>query len=50
MNHRAESADGELTVPLERVKEAMASVGYGKDALHQIDRWESKRTTGHFGP
>jgi hypothetical protein len=37
-------------LPLERVKDAMASVGYSKDALHQIDRWESKRTTGKFGP
>jgi len=37
-------------LPLERVKEAMASVGYSKDALHQIDRWESKRTTGKLGP
>jgi len=36
-------------VPLVRVKEAMASIGYEKDALHQLDRWESKRTTGKFG-
>jgi hypothetical protein len=34
---------------VERIKEAMASVGYGRDALHQLDRWESKRTTGRFG-
>jgi len=34
---------------LARVKEAMASIGYSKDALHQLDRWESKRTTGKFG-
>ena len=34
---------------LHRLKEAMASIGYGKDALHQLDRWESKRTTGKFG-
>ncbi len=34
---------------IERVKEAMASVGYGAHALHQLDRWESKRTTGRFG-
>ena len=38
-----------LGVPIERVKEAMASVGYSKNALHQLDRWESKRTTGKFG-
>jgi hypothetical protein len=34
---------------LARVKEAMASIGYSKGALHQLDRWESKRTTGKFG-
>lgn len=36
-------------LPLARVKEAMASIGYGKEALHQLERWESKRTTGKFG-
>ena len=40
----------EAGLSLERVKEAMADIGYSKDALHQIDRWESKRTTGKFGP
>jgi hypothetical protein len=35
---------------LGRVKEAMAAIGYSKDALHQLDRWESKRTPGKFGP
>jgi hypothetical protein len=34
---------------LAQVKEAMASIGYGKHALHQLDRWGSKRTTGRFG-
>jgi hypothetical protein len=34
---------------LTRVKEAMESIGYGPSALHQLDRWESKRTTGKFG-
>lgn len=34
---------------LPRIKEAMASIGYDKDDLHQLDRWESKRTTGKFG-
>jgi hypothetical protein len=34
---------------LVQVKEAMASIGYGNHALHQLDRWESKRTTGKFG-
>jgi hypothetical protein len=36
-------------LPLVQVKEAMASIGYGKQALHEFDRWESKRTTGKFG-
>jgi hypothetical protein len=36
-------------LPLAQVKEAMASIAYGKQALHQLDRWESKRTTGKFG-
>ena len=36
-------------VSVARVKEAMAAIGYGSDALHQLDRWESKRTTGRFG-
>jgi hypothetical protein len=36
-------------VAFDRLREAMASIGYGKDALHQLDRWESKRTTGKFG-
>lgn len=33
-----------------RIKEAMAAIGYDKHDLHQLDRWESKRTTGKFGP
>ena len=36
-------------LPLVQVKEAMASIGYGKQALHELDRWESKRITGKFG-
>lgn len=39
----------EAGLPLARVKEAMGSIGYGKQALHQLNRWESKRTTGKFG-
>jgi hypothetical protein len=39
----------QASLPLARIKEAMASIGYGKQALHQLDRWESKRTTGKFG-
>ncbi len=34
---------------ISRIKEVMESIGYGKNALHQLDRWESKRTTGKFG-
>ena len=34
---------------LAQIKAAMKSIGYSKDALHQLDRWESKRTTGRFG-
>lgn len=43
----ADVAEAGLTI--DRVKEAMASIGYHKDALHQLDRWESKRLTGRFG-
>ncbi|WP_282818478.1 MULTISPECIES: hypothetical protein [Curtobacterium] len=32
-----------------RIKEAMAAVGHSRTELHQLDRWESKRTTGKFG-
>ena len=39
----------EAGLSLDRIKDAMASVGYGGEALHQLDRWESKRTTGRFG-
>jgi hypothetical protein len=34
---------------LDVVRRAMEDIGYGKNALHQLDRWESKRTTGKFG-
>jgi hypothetical protein len=36
-------------VGLVRIKEAMAEIGYDKHGLHQLDRWESRRTTGRFG-
>ncbi|GAA4710832.1 hypothetical protein Prum_091480 [Phytohabitans rumicis] len=36
-------------VALAQIKEAMYQIGYNKHALHQLDRWESKRTTGRFG-
>jgi hypothetical protein len=43
-----ECAVAELSLP--QIKASMASIGYSKDSLHQLDRWESKRTTGKFGP
>jgi hypothetical protein len=39
----------EAGLSLAQVKEAMESIGYSKNALHQLERWESKRTTGKFG-
>lgn len=39
----------EAGLPVARIKEAMASIGYQRHALHELDRWESKRTTGRFG-
>lgn len=39
----------EKGLPIDRIKEAMKSIGYGKHALHELERWESKRTTGRFG-
>ena len=36
-------------LPIDEVKESMASIGYDKRAMRQLDRWESKRTTGKFG-
>ena len=43
----ADCEAAELSV--DRIKIAMASVGYGPAALQELDRWESKRTTGRFG-
>jgi hypothetical protein len=39
----------EVGLTVVRVKLAMMSIGYGRHALHQLDRWESKRITGRFG-
>ncbi|GAB2994241.1 hypothetical protein GCM10027184_55950 [Saccharothrix stipae] len=39
----------EAGLDLDRVKEALGSIGYSQAVLHQLDRWESKRTTGKFG-
>jgi hypothetical protein len=36
-------------VGLTQIKAAMAEIGYDSHALHELDRWESKRTTGRFG-
>jgi hypothetical protein len=35
---------------LDQVKNAMWSIGYTRADLDQLDQWESKRTTGRFGP
>lgn len=35
---------------IDEIKSAMASVGYSPRALHQLNRWEAKRTSGQFGP
>lgn len=43
----AECAQGGLS--LEKIKTAMESIGYSRSSIHQLDRWESKRTTGKFG-
>ena len=32
-----------------RIKEAVLTVGHTRNALHQLDPCESKRTTGKFG-
>lgn len=34
---------------LDRIIVAMRSIGYSDRALHMLNRWESKRTTGKFG-
>ncbi|MFF9564747.1 hypothetical protein ACF1AJ_15490 [Leifsonia sp. NPDC014704] len=34
---------------LARIKEAMSAVGHSQAELHQLERWESRRTTGRFG-
>lgn len=38
-----------VSLTVERIKLAMAAVGYDRSSLHQLDRWESKRTTLRFG-
>lgn len=34
---------------MDRIKDAMMSVGYSDRSVHQLDRWESRRSTGKFG-
>jgi hypothetical protein len=34
---------------MQQVQQSMKSIGYSPDALHQLERWESKRATGRFG-
>lgn len=36
-------------VAFARTRQAMEDIGYSRNALHQLERWESKRTTGKFG-
>ena len=37
-----------LTLP--QVQEAMSAIGYHRDNLHMLERWERKRTEGRFDP
>lgn len=39
----------EQGVALDRVQQAMRSIGYDRHDLHMLERWERKRTTGKFG-
>jgi len=39
----------EAGLAIDRTIEAMRSIGYQQHALHMLERWESKRTTGKFG-
>lgn len=43
----AECAEEGLTI--DEVVEAMQSIGYDKQTVHQLRRWENKRLTGKFG-
>lgn len=42
-----QAADAGLS--LEVILEKMGSLGYHRGALHELERWERKRTTGKFG-
>lgn len=45
--HLSECADANLSI--DQIIEAMKSIGYPRDDLHMLRRWELKRTTGKFG-
>lgn len=40
-------ADAGLT--LRQILDAMLGIGYNRNTVHQLERWESKRLTGKFG-
>lgn len=40
---------GEAGLTLPQIRGALGAIGYDSHALHQLDRWESKRSTGKFG-
>lgn len=39
----------ESGLTMDQVQPAMSSIGYNRQALHQLERWESKRAMGKFG-
>ena len=39
----------EAGMSVRQVQNAMESIGYSRRAVHELERWESKRTTGKFG-
>jgi hypothetical protein len=38
----------EAGLSVEQIVQAMADIGYRKESLHMLERWESKRTTDRF--
>jgi hypothetical protein len=39
----------ETGLSVEQIMQAMADIGYRKEPLHMLERWESKRTIDRFG-
>ncbi|MCV7610002.1 hypothetical protein ACWEOD_04005 [Micrococcus luteus] len=39
----------EAGMSVRQVQDAMESIGYSRRAVHELERWERKRTTGKFG-